>query len=334
MVNKFFLYRHIRQDLDTPFYIGIGTKKQHFTSFKTEYRRAFEETNRTKHWDNIVNKTNYEIEILFESDDYNFIKEKEIEFITLYGRKDLNLGSLVNFTNGGEGNFGRKFTELQKNACSLRMLGQRRNPGKHIYQFNLQGNFIKKWVCIIDAAKTLNIHGESISRVAKGKQIQTGNYLWSYDLFLFNTKVLKESTKKIFQYNINGDFIKEWKNIENMYKELNICKSSVYKCLKDISKTSHGFIWKYEKKDICGIVYNKNYKKIYQIDIKSNKVINIFNSMHHLHECLFPNCKFLSTKNSIGKVLCNIRKTAHKYKWSYINQEGIDGQASNSPNLK
>ena len=65
MKNKHFLYRHIRLDKNEPFYIGIGTKKEFFTDFKTEYRRAFEISNRTTYWKNIVNKTSYEVEVLF-----------------------------------------------------------------------------------------------------------------------------------------------------------------------------------------------------------------------------------------------------------------------------
>ena len=38
-----------------------------------------------------------------ESNNREFIIEKEKEFILIYGRKDLNKGTLVNFTDGGEG---------------------------------------------------------------------------------------------------------------------------------------------------------------------------------------------------------------------------------------
>ena len=40
---------------------------------------------------------------MFENIDYNFAKEKEKEFIKLYGRIDNNTGSLCNMTDGGDG---------------------------------------------------------------------------------------------------------------------------------------------------------------------------------------------------------------------------------------
>lgn len=93
------LYRHIRLDKNEPFYIGIG---------KTE-KRAFFIHNRNKFWKNVVAKSKYEVEILFDNLTWKEACEKEKEFIALYGRKDLGTGILCNMTFGGEGQLGNKF---------------------------------------------------------------------------------------------------------------------------------------------------------------------------------------------------------------------------------
>jgi hypothetical protein len=80
-IGKYYLYRHIRLDTGEPFYIGIGTKKNVKTIYKKvsgEYSRSYSKSDRTDFWKNITNKTKYEIEILLESDDYEFIQQKEI----------------------------------------------------------------------------------------------------------------------------------------------------------------------------------------------------------------------------------------------------------------
>ncbi len=102
--GKYYLYRHIRLDTGEPFYIGIGTKE--YVNSKNSYRRAFTKTRNNKIWKSVVEKTEYEVEILLESDYYEFIKQKEIEFIALHGRKNIKTGTLVNLTDGGEGNLG------------------------------------------------------------------------------------------------------------------------------------------------------------------------------------------------------------------------------------
>jgi len=98
--GKYYLYRHIRLDKNEPFYIGIGTKSFRSSKDLGIYFRAYNKVNRTQFWKNIINKTSYVVEILLESNDYNFICNKEIEFIKLYGRLDLKLGPLVNMRNG------------------------------------------------------------------------------------------------------------------------------------------------------------------------------------------------------------------------------------------
>ena len=74
---RHYLYRHIRLDKNEPFYIGVGTKGDYkHTKTISEYKRAYSKGKRNTFWNNIVNKTGYEVEILLESDDYEFIKQK------------------------------------------------------------------------------------------------------------------------------------------------------------------------------------------------------------------------------------------------------------------
>lgn len=103
-METFYIYRHIRLDTNEPFYIGIGkvyrpSAKKH----EDYYSRAFQNNKRNRFWHFITDKTDYEVEILFECNNRDAILEKEIEFIKLYGRRDLGEGTLVNLTDGGDG---------------------------------------------------------------------------------------------------------------------------------------------------------------------------------------------------------------------------------------
>ena len=118
--GKHYLYRHIRLDDNTPFYIGVGTVQEKYTKSKVNYySRAFNKTSRNIFWKRIVAKTDYEVEILLESDDYKFIEQKEIEFIALYGRRDLGKGTLVNLTDGGGGTSTIIFSDAVKELRKL-----------------------------------------------------------------------------------------------------------------------------------------------------------------------------------------------------------------------
>lgn len=101
-----YLYRHIRLDKNEPFYIGIGFSSNKYAS-KGKYR-SYTKKGRNQLWKRITSKTKYEVEILFDELPLEQLKEKEIEFIKLYGRIDQGNGTLANLTDGGQGTLGSK----------------------------------------------------------------------------------------------------------------------------------------------------------------------------------------------------------------------------------
>lgn len=87
------VYKHIRNDTNKVFYIGIG---------KDRYRIG-RKGNRNDYWHNIVNKHGFSKEIIHADLSWEDACEFEKFYIMLYGRKDLKKGCLVNLTHGGEG---------------------------------------------------------------------------------------------------------------------------------------------------------------------------------------------------------------------------------------
>lgn len=112
-----YVYRHIRLDKNEPFYIGIGSDNR--------YRRANEKSRRNKYWQNIVSKSKYEIEILFDDISWDEACKKEIEFIQLYGRKDIFTGTLTNLTGGGDGAYKTIPTKETREKLSLKAKGKK-----------------------------------------------------------------------------------------------------------------------------------------------------------------------------------------------------------------
>lgn len=112
-----YVYRHIRLDKNVPFYIGIGLDNG------GKYHRAGSKQSRNKFWHNIAKKHGYEIEIIVDDLTWDEAKEKEIEFIKLYGRISL-AGTLVNLTDGGQGNTGYVTSDETKKKLSLKKMGK------------------------------------------------------------------------------------------------------------------------------------------------------------------------------------------------------------------
>lgn len=94
-----YLYRHIRLDKNEVFYIGIGTTDDN-------HKRAYDTVQRSDFWKRITSKSDYRVEIVIDDLTDEEVFKKEREFISIYGRKDLNKGTLCNLSDGGEGNKG------------------------------------------------------------------------------------------------------------------------------------------------------------------------------------------------------------------------------------
>lgn len=113
-----YVYRHIRLDKNEPFYIGICKHNDPY------YKRAKSKL-RNNIWKKIADKTDYEVEILFSNIDIEFAKNKEIEFIDLYGRICCGTGTLANIGGGGEPMYDPP--EYLRNALRERTKGEK-NP--------------------------------------------------------------------------------------------------------------------------------------------------------------------------------------------------------------
>lgn len=109
--KKYYLYVHYREDKMEAFYVGIATKYR-----KRDYDRAKCYRKRNTFWKKVVNKTNYIIMVISESDNLQEIINQEINYIKVLGKKKDKTGELVNITDGGEGMKGHRviWTEEMK----------------------------------------------------------------------------------------------------------------------------------------------------------------------------------------------------------------------------
>ena len=225
-----YVYRHIRLDKNEVFYIGIANHK------RKDYVRANEKARRSDWWKKIIQKTDYRIDILFDDVTPEFAKEKEIEFIKLYGRKDLGLGTLVNMTDGGDGLINRVFTPEYRKKLS--------DSAKNRIISDAQKQKFSK--CKLGTTITQE-HKDIISRANKGKI--TSNSLRKFRSERMNSKNPSKGRFGINAINFKG-YVKAYKDgvlfgiYEGVYdasRELNIGASNINRVITGRGKTSGGF---------------------------------------------------------------------------------------------
>jgi hypothetical protein len=212
-----YVYRHIRLDKNEPFYIGIGNDNS--------FRRAFEKSRRNKIWKDIINKSDYEVEILFDNLSWDNACIKEREFISLYGRKDLGSGTLANLTDGGEGALGRKYITSEETKIKL----SQAHKGKTVSED------VRKIMSIARKGKPLSEkHKLSLKESAK-KRDYVSQGLKCADKI---RQGMNLNTIKVFK---NDIYIGEFLNRRTCMDILGISKTHFYQVLKSKNKTYKEF---------------------------------------------------------------------------------------------
>lgn len=89
---------------------------------------------------------------------------------------------------------------------------------------------------LLELSKYINLSDNGIKKRLK----QEGKYEEVKQVIENNKKL------KVLQFDLNGNFIKEWPNGRIASKQLNIRKSYIYKCCNNQIKSTNGYIWKWK----------------------------------------------------------------------------------------
>lgn len=138
--------------------------------------RTKEKRNHRLNWiKKIVNEGQLPIIEEIDKCKWNESQEREQYWIKFYRKNGANL---INETDGGEGNLNYHKSEEIIKRCKQ---AQRKNLPK-VYQYSLDGTFIKEWNCIPEAAELLHIESAGIRRNAIGERHKYKDFIWSFDL--------------------------------------------------------------------------------------------------------------------------------------------------------
>lgn len=219
-----------------PFYIGKGKgdrSKQHF--FPSSLKSNTIKNNIIK---TIIKETCAKPKLvkvkggLSETEAF----ELECELIRHFGRLDENNGILANHTNGGEGHSGYHQPKLTHR--------------KVIYQYDLSGDFIKKWGYLNEVENDLGLLSGNISTAVKRGGTAYG-YIWSYE---YSGTTIDGTIKyqmpnkftNIKQLDKTGKLLKTFDSALDIEKELELrdgARNKIYECINGQLKTAYGYKW-------------------------------------------------------------------------------------------
>ena len=149
-----------------------------------------------------------------------------------------------------DANKGRIVSDETKQNLSI----SHRNRSKEILQIDLEGNIVREWSGLYQIREELSIDTRTIGGCCKkeAKRYTYKNNIWMYkedyeingvDLgYYLSHKLIKE----VLQYDLEMNFIKEWKDISTASEELKIKDSEISRCCKNKIKSAGNYIWKYK----------------------------------------------------------------------------------------
>ncbi len=227
MLNNFYVYSHVKKTDGQCFYIGKGKNNRYLTP-----------NSRNRHWKEIVKQHDFASIILVN----NLTEDKAFELESFF----CNQIGYENLTNI------RKETgwggHSQQPETILKL-------SKSILQYDLKGNFIKKWDSATLASQFFNKKSPAaITECCRGLRKSIYGFKWRHidnpinEPLKFIEKKLKKSKtppyyNPIIQKDLQDNIIKVWNNTKEASNMLNIETGSISNCLSGKYKTSGGYKW-------------------------------------------------------------------------------------------
>ena len=142
-----------------------------------------------------------------------------------------------------------------RNAHLGKNMGKDHANAKQIAQYDLDGNFIKVWPCIVDVAREYNIRGSAISQACKENRSAVG-YQFRYVEGEIVNKIPpyvnqcgKYQVKTIAQCDENWNVINIWEGCTAASLATGINRAHIGSCCTGKRKTAGGYKWKVLNKD-------------------------------------------------------------------------------------
>jgi len=237
----------------------VGKAKNPEDRYSNHINKGRDKNTHKRNWINKLRKTNQKplLEIIEETADIKW-KEREKYWIKYY----LDSGNkLVNYTEGGDGLTYGNQTSYKKG-----------DGNKMVVALESDGELFKIFESRIKASLHFGVNGGGLGGTLNKSRKTWKGYMWLYyddycnmsrrDLLEYVEWTLKcdkksnktsfkkghdLNSKKVYQYTLDLNLIKEWKSCSEAGRKLNLNNIGIGNCARGTSKSSGGYIWKYEK---------------------------------------------------------------------------------------
>lgn len=123
--------------------------------------------------------------------------------------------------------------------------------GKPVEQYNLQGKFIKEYASAHEATRQTGINYSSICACCREEKQHVKGFQWKYknsnkQIKHYNNQDVIIRKSKIWQFDLNGNFIKEYSSLQELNKQTGFHKATISKVCNHKGWSAQNFLWCFE----------------------------------------------------------------------------------------
>lgn len=190
---------------------------------------------------------------------------------------------------------------------------------KIIYQFDFDGNLIKKWDSIISITKTFNCNKDRITMCINDKRSFNNNY-WSESDAINIEEYRLSAREAVFQYNSEGMLLNSFRTAKEASQKLDLDFKAINSAIYEKHKYS-GYYFLHSNDDINEVINNINSRKL-----RSQTVVYRYlktGEFDKEYESLSEAARQNNT--STGNIIRAIKNESccSEYKWSYEKDNTI-----------
>ncbi|SMC66372.1 NUMOD1 domain-containing protein [Pedobacter nyackensis] len=115
-----------------------------------------------------------------------------------------------------------------------------------IGQYDLEGNLVNTYINTVEAAKAVKVHKNGIRNVINGRGLTYGGFIWSKSIkkkITVDPKITS-SRSGISQYDLDGRYIKTFKNCVVAAKATLIDNTNIHLAVNGHTLTAGGYLWR------------------------------------------------------------------------------------------
>lgn len=116
---------------------------------------------------------------------------------------------------------------------------------KTVYQYSENGVYINRFSNLREAANSVGVCKQAVSRACLNKSKKCCGFYWSYEYLDSPVFEKDKRSKKVFRYSLNGELEEDYDSVAEASRKTGYSESGISRVCRGERSSYKGFRWKY-----------------------------------------------------------------------------------------